>query len=199
MSQSYIDEAKHRLAEKMRAARREAHRAAGRGAAEAVWQMLGDARKQGLVIDPDIIVSGYWPIRDELDIRRLLTGLHDERVTCALPIVTNRQNSLRFRRWNPGDVLEQRPYGLSEPSDAAPEVTPRLILTPLLAVDPRGNRLGYGGGYYDRTLFELRQVGPVTAVGICFESQRVADVPHDRSDQPLDWIVTEKGAYRAQR
>lgn len=199
MSQSYIDEAKYRLAEKMRAVRRQAHRVAGRGAAEAVWQMLGDARKQGLEIDGDHIVSGYWPIRDELDIRRLLRGLHEEGVICALPVVTDRQKPLRFRRWRPGDVLEQRSFGLSEPPAEAPERTPRIILTPLLAVDPHGNRLGYGGGYYDRTLYELRQAGPVTALGICFDAQRIADVPHDRRDQPLDWIVTEKAAYRTGR
>lgn len=199
MSQSHIDDAKHRLAEKLRAVRRDAHRAAGRGAAEAVWQKLGDARKQGLIIDADHIVSGYWPIRDEPDIRRLLRGLHEEGVVCALPIVKERHKPLQFRRWRPGDVLEQRPFGLSEPSADAPIVIPRLVLTPLLAIDPRGNRLGYGGGYYDRTLGELRQAGPVTAVGICFDAQRIADVPHDERDQPLDWIVTEKGVYRAER
>jgi 5-formyltetrahydrofolate cyclo-ligase len=199
VSQSYIDDAKSRLAENMRAVRREAHRGAGRDAAEAIRQSLGDARKQGLVIDADYIVSGYWPIRDELDIRRLLTGLHEEGMVCALPLVEGPDRPLQFRRWRPGDILEQRPFGLSEPSIAAPEMTPRIVLTPLLAVDPGGNRLGYGGGYYDRTLHELRQREPVTAVGICFEAQRVADVPHDRNDQPLDWIVTEKGVYRAQR
>lgn len=199
MSQSYIDEAKFRLAEKMRPIRRDAHRAAGRGAAEAIWCQLGDARKQGVNIDSDHIVSGYWPIRDELDIRRLLSGFHEEGVECALPIVTQRHKPLQFRRWRPGDVLEQRPFGLSEPSTAASVVVPRVVLTPLLAVDPRGNRLGYGGGYYDRTLDELRQTGPVMAIGICFDAQRVADVPHDRSDQKLDWIVTEKGVYRAER
>lgn len=199
MSQSHIDEAKHRLAEKLRAVRRDAHRSAGRGAAEEIWQQFGNARTQGLAIDGEYVVSGYWPIRDELDIRRLLKGLHEEGVVCALPVVTDRENPLQFRRWRPGDVLEQRAYGLSEPSTAAPEMTPRIILTPLLAVDPHGNRLGYGGGYYDRTLFELRQEGPVIAVGICFEAQRIADVPHDRRDQPLDWIVTEKGVYRAVR
>ena len=67
---------------------------------------------------------------------------------------------------------------------------------PLLAVDSRGNRLGYGAGYFDRTLHELRAAGPVTAVGIAFEAQRVLDVPHDVKDARLDWVVTEKGAYR---
>jgi 5-formyltetrahydrofolate cyclo-ligase len=199
VSQSYIDNAKNRLAEKMRAVRRDAHRAVGRGAAEMIWQRLADARKQGLMIDADHIVSGFWPIRDEIDIRRLLSGLHDDGVGCALPVVKARDKPLEFRRWRPGDVLEQRAFGLSEPSTAAPVMTPRIVLTPLLAVDPRGNRLGYGGGYYDRTLLQLRQEGQVTAVGVCFDHQRIPDVPHDGGDQKLDWIVTEKGVYRAVR
>lgn len=199
VSQSYIDEAKNRLAQRMRAVRREAHRSAGRGAADAIWRRLEDARRQGLAVDAGDVVSGYWPVRDELDIRRLMSGLHDEGVTCALPVVTDRQRPLQFRRWRPGDILEQRSFGLSEPSTAAPQVTPRFLLTPLLAVDANGNRLGYGGGYYDRTLCDLRQTGRVTAVGVCFDAQRVADVPHDGRDQPLDWIVTEKGVYRTAR
>ena len=197
MSHSYIDEAKQRLAEKMRAVRRDAHRNAGRGAADALWQNLVEARTRGLEINGDYIVSGYWPIRDELDARRVLTGLHEEGVTCVLPVVTDRRSALRFRRWRPGDVLEQSSFGLSEPVSAAPELVPRVVLVPLLAVDARGNRLGYGGGYYDRTLSTLRQTGPVMAVGLCFEAQRIPDVPHDRRDQPLDWIVTEKAVYRA--
>ena len=196
MSQNYIDEAKHQLAEKMRPLRREAHRRAGRVAADDVRRKFEDARRQGLVVNSDDVVSGYWPIRDELDCRRLLIGLHDQGMRCALPIIDGRDKPLRFRRWQPGLELVQRPFGLSEPPDAATILTPRILLVPLLAVDSRGNRLGYGGGYYDRTLNFLRHSVPVIAVGICFEAQRVADVPHDRRDAPLDWVVTEKSVYR---
>lgn len=196
MLQTYIDEAKHRLAEKMRPLRREAHRRAGRTAAEDVWRQFQDARRQGLAIDDDDVVSGYWPIRDELDIRRVLTGLADQGIRCALPVLDGRDKPLRFRHWQPGLELVQQSFGLSEPPEAARLLTPRILLVPLLAVDARGNRLGYGGGYYDRTLIHLRQSVPIVAVGIAFEVQRVADVPYDGRDAALDWVVTEKGVYR---
>ncbi|MDA1325146.1 MAG: 5-formyltetrahydrofolate cyclo-ligase [Proteobacteria bacterium] len=196
MPQTYIDAAKHRLAEKMRPLRREAHRNAGREAADKLWRQFQDARRQGLVIDDDDVVSGYWPIRDELDIRRLLTGLTDQGSRCALPVVEGRAKPLLFRQWKPGVELVQRPFGLSEPPDSARVLTPRVLLVPLLAVDSRGNRLGYGGGYYDRTLIFLRQSVPIVAVGIAFEVQLVADVPHDGRDAALDWVVTEKSVHR---
>ena len=196
MPQTYIDEAKHQLAGKIRPLRREAHRRAGRAAAEDLWRQFQDARRQGLVIDRDDVVSGYWPIRDEIDIRRLLTGLTDQATRCALPVIEGRDKPLRFRRWQPGQELVQRSFGLSEPLDAARVLTPRILLVPLLAVDSRGNRLGYGGGYYDRTLNFLRQTVPIVAVGIGFEVQRVADVPHDDRDAALDWVVTDKSVSR---
>lgn len=196
MPLSAIDEAKHSLAARMQAVRRAAHRAAGRAAADAICATVSDARRQGLMIERGWTVSGYWPIRDEIDIRRLLAGLHEEGMQCTLPVVRGRGEPLAFRRWRPGDVLEPGGFGLSEPSRGAPELSPRIVLTPLLAVDSRGNRLGYGGGYYDLTLRRLRARQPVVAVGVAFEAQRVADVPHGGGDEPLDWLVTEKGSYR---
>ncbi len=180
----------------MQAVRRAAHRNAGRGAAEAICNSLAVARQQGLAIDRGWTVSGYWPIRDEMDIRKLLASLHEEGMVCALPVVRSRTEPLSFRRWRPGDVLEQSGFGLSNPPAGAPEAMPRIVLTPLLAVDTHGNRLGYGGGYYDRTLRRLRAIQPVVAVGVAFEAQLVAEVPHDARDEPLDWLVTEKGPYR---
>lgn len=199
MPQTYTDEAKRRLAERIRPSRRDAHRRAGREAADSLWQNFQDARRQGLAFDTDDVVSGYWPIRDELDCRRLLSGLHEQGIHCALPVVAGRDEPLTFRQWQPGLELVQRPFGLSEPPDDAPVRTPRILLVPLLAVDARGNRLGYGGGYYDRTLNFLRHSVPIVAVGIAFEVQRVADVPYDDRDAALDWVVTEKGIYRCAR
>lgn len=199
MSQTYIDEAKHRLAVKMRPLRRDAHRRAGRTASEDIWQQFQNARQQGLIIDQDDVVSGYWPIRDELDIRHLLIGLTDQGIRCALPVVSGSDKPLIFRRWKPGLALVPGSFGLSEPPDSVPELVPRILLVPLLAVDAGGNRLGYGGGYYDRTLTHLRQIMPIVAVGIAFDVQRVADVPYDRRDAVLDWVVTEKSVYRCAR
>lgn len=183
--------------------RRAAHRSAGPAVADLICERFSEARRQGLVIQPDDIVSGFWPIRDEIDIRTLLTSLHEEGLVCALPVVGAPRTPLTFRRWRVGDPLVPAQMGLSEPDAASPSVEPTVMLVPLLAADPAGNRLGYGGGYYDLTLQAARAQRPVTAIGIAFDAQIVQAVPYDESDQPLDWIVTEKRVIpvggRAQR
>jgi len=113
----------------------------------------------------------------------------------GLPVVVGKGRPLVFRRWRPGEALQPAAFGTSVPGAAAPEVTPDMLLVPLLAVDPRGYRLGYGGGFYDRTLDRLRGGGrTVTAVGVGFDAQCVAAVPKGLGDQPLDWLVTERRA-----
>ena len=137
-------------------------------------------------------VAGYWPIRDEIDPRPLLRRLHDAAHPCALCVIGERTAALRFRAWQPGMALEPGGFGTWAPPAAAPEVVPEIVLTPLLAFDLRGHRLGYGGGYYDRTLAGLRaRGGGVLAVGLAFEAQRVEAVPAARGDARLDWVVTE--------
>lgn len=191
-----IDEAKRDLRDRMVRIRRGAHRQAGRDAAAALLDNFQSARQQGLVLNAGDTVSGYWPLRDEIDIRALLTALHGEGTVCGLPVVMKRAVPLVFRRWRPGEELESAAFGLSQPSSDAPVIEPRVLLVPLLAVDSAGNRLGYGAGYYDRTLQALRAQGPATAVGIAFEAQRVAALPVDGYDQPLDWLVTERSVTR---
>ena len=176
--------------------RRVAHRQCGREASKSIVTHFQNARRQGLVVNSGDIVSGYWPMRDELDIRQLLSDLHGEGLQCALPVIKTSARPLLFRRWQPGMAMEQASYGLSEPPASSSVLTPQILLVPLLAVDPYGNRVGYGGGYYDRTLKYLRQTVPIVAVGIAFEVQRVANVPYDEQDAPLDWVVTEKAFYR---
>ena len=141
-------------------------------------------------------VSGYWPIDAELDVRVLLAALHRRGHACALPVVTGRGRRLVFRAWSPGDPLAAAAFGVMVPTDDAPEVVPRVVLTPLLAFDGRGHRLGWGGGYYDRTLAALRAgAAPVLAVGVGYEAQRVARVPAGPGDERLDWVVTEADAF----
>ena len=195
-SPSRVEDAKRQLRETQARVRRDAHRAAGRDAATATCKTFQQARAQGLILNPGDIVSAYWPLRDELDISKLLAGLHDEGMICALPVVVAKASPLIFRRWRPGDALVSMDYGLAEPSSSARELDPRVLLVPLLAVDIAGNRLGYGAGYFDRTLGELRARGPVSAVGMAFEAQRVAALPVDGYDQPLDWLVTEQSVTR---
>ena len=134
---------------------------------------------------------------DDFIFRALMGALHDEGVLCALPVVRGAAGPLRFRRWRPGDELAAGAFGISEPPDSAKELEPDVLLLPLLAVDNWGNRLGQGGGYFDATLRTLRaSPRPMVAVGLCFEARRIATVPHDSGDEPLDWVVTERGAYR---
>lgn len=139
-------------------------------------------------------VSGYWPFGEELDPRPLMTALAGRSHAIGLPVISGRDRPLVFRRWRPGDPLEEGAYGILAPREDAPLLVPELLLVPLLAFDRRGYRLGYGGGYYDRTLAALRAQGPVLAVGLAFAQQEVDAVPHGAQDQRLDWIVTEREA-----
>jgi len=137
-------------------------------------------------------VSAYWPIRDELDSRPLLYALSERGATCALPAVTGRGRPMIFRRWRPGDVLIEAAFGLREPADTALPLVPDIVVAPLLAVDPAGRRLGYGGGYYDRTIAALRRGGAVLTVGIGYDVQIRPGVPAGPDDMRLDWAVSDE-------
>ena len=138
-------------------------------------------------------VSLYHAMRDELDTAPLLARLNEIGCTTALPVIEARDQALRFRRWSPGDVLGEASFGTLEPAASADIVVPETVVVPLAAFDGTGNRLGYGGGYYDRTLADLRKAGNVLAVGYAYAGQEVAVLPADSFDQRLDWIVTEQG------
>ncbi len=142
------------------------------------------------------VVAGYWPVSDEMDVRPLMEHLHGLGLICALPVVASRDQPLLFRRGLPGMKLAPGAYDIPAPPTEAPKVTPKLLLVPFLAFDRKGWRIGYGGGYYDRTLDLLRDAGKVVAVGAAYGAQEVAEVPHDFNDQKLDWIVTEKQAVK---
>ncbi len=144
-------------------------------------------------------VSGYWPGRSELDIRPLMTALEREGHPIGLPVVVGRGKPLLFRRWRPGLALEAKAFGLREPPAAAPEVVPQVLLVPFLAFDAEGYRIGYGAGYYDRTLAALRAKADVLAIGVGYAAQRVERLPRDGHDERLDWVVTEEGAQHFAR
>ncbi|WP_046862697.1 5-formyltetrahydrofolate cyclo-ligase [Microvirga massiliensis] len=139
-------------------------------------------------------VSGFWPIRSEIDCRDLLWQLHERGLELCLPVVDRGRQV--FRRWTPGDALESRGFGLSEPPDTAPIIDPRVCLVPLAAFDRRGGRLGYGKGYYDQALGDLSRHGHVTAIGLAFSVQEVDRVPVEPHDQLLDLIITEREVVR---
>ena len=142
------------------------------------------------------VVAGYHPIRDEMNPYTLMEVFYCEQVRLALPCVEQKDHPLVFRHWQPGQTLVKGAFGTREPEATAPEVRPSLLLMPLVAFDEKGGRLGYGGGYYDRTLEALQAIGPVTTVGLAYDAQKVRAVPQGRYDVRLDWIVTEKGAYQ---
>lgn len=175
------------------AATRRAAAFAGGGAGDALRDCFAarfDALPAGAA------VSGFWPIRDEIDVRPLLEWCAARGHPIALPVVQGRGRPLLFRRWTPGGPLVDRPFGLREPPADAAAVRPDVLLVPLLAFDLAGNRLGYGAGYYDMTLAALRRDKPVTAVGVGFDSQQVAAVPHGAADAPLDWVATPTRVVR---
>jgi len=137
---------------------------------------------------PGAVVSGFWPIRDELDIRPLLLALHERGHAVVLPVTPKRGQSLMFRRWRPGDVLEPERFGTFRP--VGEPAVPDFLLVPLLAFDRRGHRLGYGAGFYDRTLAGLPRR---FALGVAYAAQEVPEVPAGPTDMRLDAVTTEHG------
>ena len=137
-------------------------------------------------------IAFYLPIGSEADPRRVMAAIAPDNRICV-PVVTSRGAPLRFREWWPGCALETGPFGVSAPAEGGWRV-PDILVVPVLAFDAAGRRLGYGGGYYDRTLAGL---GGADVIGFALEAQRVARVPVEPTDVPLPWIVTEAGAFEA--
>ena len=136
-------------------------------------------------------VGVYWPMRDEADTKWLVEALAYHDFVAALPAMQGRGRPLLFRKWTRRDALIPGDFGVMEPSRRLPEVRPDLLFVPLAAFDRRGHRLGYGAGYYDATLRDLRAMKPLLAVGVAFAAQEVAEVPAEPHDQPLDLVLTE--------
>jgi 5-formyltetrahydrofolate cyclo-ligase len=137
-------------------------------------------------------VSVFYPLRDEPDTLLLLTALADEGFATALPVVVGRGSALAFRLWRPGEPTRAGAMSIREPVEDAPVVAPDLLFVPLACFDRRGHRIGYGAGYYDRTLSNLRAMKPVHAIGVAYGICEVAAVPYETYDQALDAIVTEQ-------
>ena len=137
------------------------------------------------------VVAGYWPIRTEVSPLPLMANLVREGLTTSLPVTPEPGGRLTFREWKEGGALVEGPYGTSEPSPEAAIVTPGILLVPLLAFDAGCQRLGYGGGFYDRTIASLRAHNPGTrAVGLAYGEQLVDQLPVEPHDEPLDAVLT---------
>jgi 5-formyltetrahydrofolate cyclo-ligase len=165
----------------------------GAAAAEAVARRIVTEFQ----LPPGGIVSGYWPLAGELDSRPTMQRLAGLGHPLALPRVQGWGRPLAFHAWQPGDQLLAGPFQVMEPSPDASLVDPRILLVPLLAFDRAGRRLGYGAGYYDMVLRDLRAQRPAPfAIGVAFAAQEVDEVPTGPRDQTLDAVVTERQVHR---
>ena len=146
----------------------------------------------------ETIVAGYWPMASEMDVRPALVALDRIGILITLPEVAGKDRPLRFRAWKPNEALVEGDHGTFHPLKSAPLMRPDVVMVPLLSFDRRGYRIGWGGGYYDRTLELLRKTGNCTAIGVAYGAQQVDEVPTDAYDQRLDWIITEEEAIKVQ-
>jgi 5-formyltetrahydrofolate cyclo-ligase len=153
------------------------------------------ARGLPVEIAPGATVSGYSPIKSELDPVPLMRKLAAQGARLALPAVLGRGKSLVFRAWSPNDRLTLGPLGILEPSPAASELIPDIMLVPCAAFDRLGHRIGYGAGHYDFTLAHLRKTKPITAIGLAFAAQEIKAVPALAHDVALDYVLTEKKMF----
>ena len=189
-----MDDLKKDLRRRAKAVRREAFAEGGPAASETIARHgIGFAGRP-----PPAVVSGFLAIGDEIDLTPLLVRLEGEGYRLALPVMEGKGKPLVFRAWAPGEPLSETMWGIREPLPEADAVDPDIVLGPLLAFDKAGYRLGYGGGFYDRTLARLRALKPIVSIGIAFDAQRVDAVPHLDYDERLDWILTPSGPLKCE-
>ena len=141
---------------------------------------------------PGQIVSGFSPLKSEINPLPLMRKLADAGARLALPVVAGRGNPLTMRAWAFGEALNRGVWGIREPKPEAEEVWPDVLIVPLAAFDRGGNRIGYGAGYYDMTINRLRGRKPVIAVGLAYAAQEIPAVPHTPRDARLDLVLTER-------
>lgn len=154
------------------------------------------AHGDGLGIAPGSLIGAYAALPGEADPHLLLQGLVAKGCMLAFPRVAAKDTPLVFHLWQPGLELKPGTFGIPEPAADWPIVHPRILLVPLLAFDARGHRLGYGGGYYDRTLEALRAKEPILAIGVAYAGQETRSIPDEHHDHLLDMVVTEQGVRR---
>ena len=149
-------------------------------------------RRFPVAIKPGAVVSGFMPMKSEINPVPLMRKLADAGATLALPVVAGKGKPLIMRAWSLGEPLASGVWGIREPKPEAPEVFPDILIVPLLAFDRRGHRIGYGAGYFDMTIAALRARKPVVAAGIAFAAQEIAEVPTTPRDARLDLVLTER-------
>jgi 5-formyltetrahydrofolate cyclo-ligase len=150
------------------------------------------ARPFPIVLAPGTIVSGFMPIKSEINPIPLLRELVQSGATLALPVVAGKGKPLIMRAWRIGEPLAAGIWGIREPKPDAPAVDPDILIVPLLAFDRGGHRIGYGAGYYDATIAALRSRKAIIAAGVAFAVQETARVPTTARDARLDLVLTER-------
>jgi 5-formyltetrahydrofolate cyclo-ligase len=150
------------------------------------------ARGLPIPVPASAVVSGYSPLKFEISPLPLMRRAADAGAQLALPVVQGRGSPLIMRAWSFGEALGSGVWGIREPKPEAPEVFPDILIVPILAFDRAGYRLGYGAGYYDMTITRLHVMKPITAIGIAFAAQEIAEVPKTPRDARLDLVLTER-------
>jgi len=150
------------------------------------------ARGLPVAVKPGTIVSGFMPMKTEINPLPLMRKLAEAGARLALPCIDGRGKPLVMRAYAFGDQFKSGQWGIREPMPDAAAVQPDILLVPLAAFDRSGHRIGYGAGYYDRTIAQLRAVKPITTIGIAFAVQEIPQVPATEHDERLDFVLTDK-------
>lgn len=180
----------------VRAAARKRRKEAANAADAGVPRSLAD-RVASILVDLEVgCLATYAAKGTELPVDACLDWAVSKGWKTVLPVVLANDAALEFRAWKTGEAMVRADFGIDVPSPDAAVLVPTVILVPMLAFTRSGYRLGYGGGFYDRTLEALRLSGEVLAVGVAYAGQEVDQLPLEPHDQPLDWMVTEKDAWR---
>lgn len=172
-----------------------ARRADARGAERTRWNSsITEYLVGGFEIPPEAIVGFCWPYKGEFDARFAVRRWRDQGALAALPEVVRSKEPLQFRLWRPGVAMRPGVYDIPVP-EGTPIVEPDIAVVPMNGFDARGFRLGYGGGFFDRTLAALER--RVVAIGVAYEMLRMDTIHPQAHDLPMDFVVTEAGIYAA--
>ncbi|MDO8875378.1 MAG: 5-formyltetrahydrofolate cyclo-ligase [Pseudolabrys sp.] len=150
------------------------------------------ARALPVEVTPGATVSGFMPMKTEINPLPLMRKLAEQGALLALPCIDKRGRPLIMRAWKFGDAFKAGQWGIREPVPEAPEVAPDIVLVPLAAFDRSGQRIGYGAGYYDMTIHALRARKKIVTIGMAFAAQEIPAVPATGRDEPLDFVLTER-------
>src|SRR5262245_34256663 len=168
---------------------------------EATWRIeaslaMADAARQGIEVNSGIVVSGFWPMRSEVDVRPMMFALREKGARLCIPAILDK-TTIVFRELVRGGAMVDMGFGTAGPSEDAEVLDPSIMLIPLAAFDARGHRIGYGAGYYDRAIARLKENGHAPRlIGIAFNCQEVPEVPEEWHDVIIPEILTESGLRR---